>query len=62
MKYNNLTQNYNRIYKNYEAKLLRLIKFMIKRNQTETFRFLAACIRGNIDKIKLGKRRVDKAP
>lgn len=27
---------------------------MIKVNQAETFKFLAACIRGNMDKIKLG--------
>jgi len=47
-------ENYNKMYKNYESKLLRLVKFMIKINPQETFRFLAACIRGNIDKIKLG--------
>lgn len=55
-RYGRLNQNYNRLYKNYEGKLLKLVKYLIKVNSTETFRFLAACIRGNLDKIRLGMR------
>ena len=45
---------YNRAYKSYEAKLLALVKLLIKQSPAETFKFMAACIRGNMDKIRLG--------
>ena len=47
-------ENFNRQYKLYESKLLSLMKMLIKVNPKDTFLFLAACIRGNVDKIRLG--------
>lgn len=46
--------NYNRAYKVYESKLLAIVKLLIKQNPAETFKFMAACIRGNLDRIRLG--------